>query len=390
MFKKSVAELETLGAEITTREIRQQPELWLETLTLFEAQEATVQRFLAKILSQTNEKIRVVFTGAGTSQYVGDTLVPYLTAKGNERFIFESMATTNIVASPKDYLHPNDPTILVSFARSGNSPESVATVEIAEQVIDQLFQITITCAKTGLLAQKASQDEHNLLLLQPERANDAGFAMTGSFSCMLLTALLIFDETAMPQKADFVHQCAKLGQEVIDREAEIAQIVAKDFDRIVYLGSGSLASLTRESQLKILELTAGKIATVFDSSMGFRHGPKSFVDAKTLVFIYQSNDQYTRQYDQDILTEVVADGIAQATIAISQKTNAELPADSFVFTTVADLLPEGYLALPFQMIAQTVALLTAVKVGNTPDTPSKTGTVNRVVKGVTIHPYEES
>ena len=39
------------------------------------------------------------------------------------------------------------------------------------------------------------------------------------------------------------------------------------------------------------------------------------------------------------------------------------------------------------LVAQTVALLTSVKVGNTPDTPSPTGTVNRVVKGVTIHPF---
>ncbi len=39
----------------------------------------------------------------------------------------------------------------------------------------------------------------------PERANDAGFAMTGSFTCMLLSALWIFDQTAMEKKKDILN-----------------------------------------------------------------------------------------------------------------------------------------------------------------------------------------
>ncbi|MHC5373319.1 SIS domain-containing protein [Enterococcus sp. LJL120] len=388
MFQQSAAELEKLGAEITTREIRQQPELWMEALDLFKEQEAKIKNFLDKVLAETDQKIRVIFTGAGTSQYVGDTIVPYLSDKGSSQFVFESIATTSIVATPADYLAADDVTVLVSFARSGNSPESVATVEIANQVVKNLFHITITCAKDGSLAKNAAGDERNLLLLQPERSNDDGFAMTGSFSCMALTALLVFDQTPLTAKEKFVADMITLGKEVIAREAQIQGLIDKDFDRIVYLGSGSLAGLTRESQLKILELTAGKIATVFDSSMGFRHGPKSFVNEETLVFVYQSNDEYTRQYDQDILHEVAGDEIARATVAISQSAQGSFTDDSFIFESQTDLLPEGYLALPFQMVAQTVSLLASVKVGNTPDTPSPSGTVNRVVKGVTIHPYQ--
>ncbi|MDN6567640.1 MAG: tagatose-6-phosphate ketose isomerase, partial [Tetragenococcus halophilus] len=40
------------------------------------------------------------------------------------------------------------------------------------------------------------------------------------------------------------------------------------------------------------------------------------------------------------------------------------------------------------VFAQTVAIMTSLKLKNTPDTPSATGTVNRVVKGVTIHDYK--
>lgn len=389
MFEKTTAELEKMGAEITTREIKQQPELWQEAFTYYQANEARIRDFLEKVKADATGRIRVVFTGAGTSQYVGDTIVPYLNEKGDQTsYLFQSIGTTDIVASPRDYLFPEDTTILVSFARSGNSPESVAAVEVANQVVKNLYHLTITCAPEGALAKAAAGDERNLLLLMPSRSNDAGFAMTGSFSCMTLSALLVFDTTATARKADYVAGIQALGQEVIQREAEIQAVIDRDFDRIVYLGSGSLAGLTREAQLKVLELTAGKVATVFDSSMGFRHGPKSFVNDKTLVFDFVNNRPYTRQYDLDILEEVKADEIAAGVIAIGQKGDHNFSGDQFTFTAEVAALPEGYLALADILFAQTVSLLTSIKVGNTPDTPSPSGTVNRVVKGVTIHPYQ--
>ncbi|MEM5687754.1 hypothetical protein AAHB49_22720 [Bacillus cereus] len=84
-----------------------------------------------------------------------------------------------------------------------------------------------------------------------------------------------------------------------------------DFDRIIYLGSGSLEGLAKESQLKVLELTAGKIVTAFDSPLGFQHDPKSFVNEKSLDFLCLFlTIQYTRQYDLDMLNEMQQDNIA--------------------------------------------------------------------------------
>ncbi|MDK6646268.1 SIS domain-containing protein, partial [Actinotignum timonense] len=84
-----------------------------------------------------------------------------------------AIATTDIVANPLAYLHKEVTTILVSFARSGNSPESVAAVDLAKDIVEELYQITITCAEEGKLAQQAHGDERNLLLLQPAPSNDA-------------------------------------------------------------------------------------------------------------------------------------------------------------------------------------------------------------------------
>lgn len=178
-----------------------------------------------------------------------------------------------------------------------------------------------------------------------------------------------------------------MGEEVVAREEEIASMLAGDFNRVTYLGSGSFVGLAQESQLKILELAHGLVATSWDSCMGYRHGPKSFVDDKTLVFVFMNNDEYTRQYDLDILNEINGDEIAQKTVAIQQDLTPAFEGESFTFAG-REALPEGYLALPFVMFAQVISLLNSVRVGNTPDTPSPTGTVNRVVKGVTIHPFE--
>lgn len=387
MFQLSTKELAELGAEITTREIKQQPELWQETLTIYQEKQEAIAAFLRTIKQKTDKRIRVVFTGAGTSQYVGDTIVPYLNKTGaTADYLFESIATTDIVAAPEQVLFADEPTLLVSFARSGNSPESLAAVKIVDQFVADSYHLTITCAADGSLAQQAAADEASYLLLMPERSNDAGFAMTGSFSCMALSALLIFDQTPLTEKRHYVETLSRLGQEVIDRETELQVLTDRSFKRIVYLGSGTLSGLTREAQLKVLELTAGKIATVFDSSMGFRHGPKSFVDDQTLVFVFVSNTPYTRQYDLDMLEELKSDGIAAAVTAIGQPAAVNFSGTNFFFPADTSL-PDGYLALADIVFAQTIALLASIKVGNTPDTPSPTRTVNRVVKGVTIHPY---
>lgn len=390
MFTVAKEKLETLGAEITTREIRQQPELWEETIALYQTVQAELEDFLTEVRKQAQGKrIRVIFTGAGTSQYVGDTVVPYLRKHGNvQEFSFESIGTTDIVAEPEEYLIKEEPTLLVSFARSGNSPESLAAVEIANKVVDTIHHLSITCAEEGQLAQISKKDSNSFLFLMPARSNDDGFAMTGSFSCMTLGTLLTFDQTDLAEKQKYVAALSKLGKEVLARENELEKIVELDFERIVYVGSGSLAGLTREAQLKILELTAGKIATVFDSSMGFRHGPKSFINEKTIMFGFVNNDSYTRDYDLDVLEEVRGDEIASGVFAITQPGDRNFSGDKFEFVADAQLLPDGYLALAYVMVAQTVALLTSIKVSNKPDTPSPTGTVNRVVKGVTIHEYK--
>lgn len=371
------SKLEEKDFKYTYTEILNQADTWLEVYNLYEKRKNDIENFLKKV----GKDCKVIFTGAGTSEYVGNIALDYLKTHGE--FEFESVATTDLVSAPYLHFEKNQKTLLISFARSGNSPESLAAVKLGKQIVDDFYNLPITCAKEGKLAQALKDDENSYVFLEPEITNDKGFAMTNSFSSMLLATLLIFD-TKTQNKKEIVEKISKLGKEIYNNLEEIENLVNFDFNRVVYLGSGPLGKLTKEARLKILELTAGEVATIWESSMGFRHGPKSFVDENTLVISFVSSNPYTRLYDLDILDEIANDKIAKKIIGIS---NSKLDRD-YELIFEEEGLDDVYLCPAYIIIGQIIALVTSLRVGNTPDNPSRTHTVNRVVKGVTIHDYK--
>lgn len=388
MLNYTKEELLELGAEITTREIYQQPDVWKEAFEAYQAKREEIAAFLKEIAGK-HDYIKVILTGAGTSAYVGDTLVPYFKEVYDERkWNFNAIATTDIVANPETYLKKDVATVLVSFARSGNSPESVATVDLAKALVDELYQVTITCAADGKLALQAHGDERNLLLLQPAASNDAGFAMTSSFTSMMLTALLVFDPTEFAVKAERFEVVSSLARKVLDNAADVKELVDLDFNRVIYLGAGPFFGLAHEAQLKILELTAGQVATMYESPVGFRHGPKSLINEDTVVLVFGTTTDYTRKYDLDLVREVAGDRIARRVVLLSDQAFG-LENVKEVALGCGGVLNDIYRVFPYIVYAQLFALLTSLKVENKPDTPSPTGTVNRVVQGVIIHEYQK-
>ena len=387
MLDYTKEELLELGAEITTREIYQQPDVWEEAFEAYQEKREEIAAFLQDIAAK-HDYIKVILTGAGTSAYVGDTLVPYFKEVYDDRkWNFNAIATTDIVANPQTYLKKEVPTVLVSFARSGNSPESVATVDLAKALVDELYQVTITCAAEGELALQAHGDDRNLLLLQPAASNDAGFAMTSSFTSMMLTALLVFDPTEFALKAERFEVLSSLARKVLDNVADVKELVDLDFNRVIYLGAGPFFGLAQEAQLKILELTAGQVATMYESPVGFRHGPKSLINEDTVVLVFGTTTDYTRKYDLDLVREVAGDQIARRVVLFSDQAFG-LENVKEVALGCGGVLNDVYRVFPYIVYGQLFALLTSLKVGNRPDTPSPTGTVNRVVQGVIIHEFK--
>ena len=388
MFGYQDQKLKEISANHTAKEIKQQPRLWQETVEIIEDNKDKINKFISKI--DNSSQARIIFTGAGTSAFVGDTAVPYLDKKLAVKV--ESIATTDIVSNPKDYLHQEETTLLISCARSGNSPESLATVRLAEKIVDDLYQIMLTCNRDGDLAQESIDNDRNLVLFMPKDAHDKGFAMTGSFTTMLLSSLLIFDLDNLEQSKEIVKKIIKLGTDVLENNVEILKEISNyQFNRLIYLGSSSLKGLATEAALKMLELTRGKVMSSYNSALGFRHGPKSMVNDQTLAINYLSNDPYTRKYETDLVKEMAAESGDHKIVVISEYQDDELAELVDIFIPLSDQqegeLEEVYLAFPYILNAQMLALFKSIQLGNTPDNPAPDGSVNRVVKGVKIYPW---
>ncbi|MDI7775751.1 SIS domain-containing protein [Asticcacaulis sp. EMRT-3] len=366
------------GGFWTAREIAQQPDLLRRTQDLLGAQQTKIEAFLAPLLARPD--LRIILTGAGTSAFIGDSLAPWLTARMQRPV--ESIATTDLACAPDLYFAKAAPTLLVSFGRSGNSPESLAVVDLADQCVSEIHHLVITCNADGELARFAEGHARGFGLLLPEETHDRSFAMTSSFSCMTYAALAMFSGIdAMPSRNAALS--AAVAEVIETRLPFLQQVVAEDYDRVVYLGSHIFKGLAREAGLKLLELTNGGIATLFDSTLGFRHGPKTFVTGRTLVIIFVSNDPYTRQYDIDLLDELRRDGEAGRVIAVTAQDGLE--AYDHIRIQGMEEAQDIDLIFPYIAVAQIFAFQQSLKRGLTPDQPNIKGTVNRVVQGVQIY-----
>lgn len=366
----------------TFREIVQQPDVWLEASANIADQRRDIDSFLAPLLGRSD--LRIVLTGAGSSAFVGEIAAPALSRLLGRRV--EAVATTDIVSNPRECFAEDIPTLLVSFARSGNSPESSAATVIADEVLTDVSHLIVTCDETGNLFRHHQGREKSKVVLMPRRSNDEGFAMTSSFTSMLLSSLLILGG---PNDAAVTSLAAAATQIIEHRQDEIRALAASGFERVVYIGSGPLTGLAREAALKLLELTAGEIITYYDSALGFRHGPKAVLDETTLALVYVSSDPYTRQYDWDIIAELRTALTPERVIAISSEPLPAAEGRSWLLTDLAGL-DDAFLAVGYIVIAQLVGLAFSLELGATPDNPFPGGDVNRVVKGVHIHPLSAS
>ncbi|WP_031238305.1 SIS domain-containing protein [Asticcacaulis sp. AC466] len=370
--------LEKLGGLWTAREIEQQPRMLRETQALLMGMTDAIDAFLQPLLAR---KVRIILTGAGTSAFIGECLAPALSARLKQRV--ESIPTTDLSCAPQLYFESDTPTLLVSFGRSGNSPESVAAVELADRFVTDLHHLVVTCNADGALAAYGKAPK-GLTLLLPEATHDRSFAMTSSFSCMMYAALAVF--SGIPAMQARIGAIADATQSALeDYSAMMTALASEGYERIVYLGSHIFQGLARESGLKLLELTNGARVTLFDSPLGFRHGPKTIVNAKTLVVVFFSNNAYTRCYDSDLLDELRRDNDAARVIAITAQDGVGVEPKDTVRIRGLETADDTDLLFPYIVGPQIFAFQEALNHNLTPDKPNTSGTVNRVVQGVRIH-----
>ncbi|XHS78467.1 tagatose-6-phosphate ketose isomerase [Burkholderiaceae bacterium UC74_6] len=365
-----------IGGLHTAEEIAQQPRLWRQLAQDLPGHLAQVEGFLGDWLQRADH--RVILTGAGSSAFGGEGVADEINAAWPAEV--RAVSTTSLLTHPELYLDARRPTLLVSFARSGNSPESTAAVALVRKTVPTARFLNITCNAEGALAADANANSDSLNLLMPAGSCDRGFAMTSSFSCMLLAALAVLGAEGIAAKTNRLNQLADLGELALrDWAAPIGALAAESFDRIIYLGSGPLEALAREGALKVLELSSGRALALPETPLGFRHGPKSALAQNALVICLRSVKPIAQRYEQDLLDELRRDAVAGRVLSIGPaSSNADL-------ALAIEGITDAWAAPLWLIAAQLFSLNKSAALGLTPDNPFPDGTVNRVVQGVTIH-----
>ena len=374
------------GAILTAAEISGQPKLWNEIVHLFTSASGEIKDFLKIAYTEVDN---IILTGAGTSAFIGLSLQGVFFR--NACIVTRAIATTDIVSHPTDYFNNSQTYLIISFARSGNSPESCAALELADKFSKKCFHLIITCTESGALAQYNSSNPSYVFVL-PEAANDKSLAMTGSYSGMLLTGLLtayIHYPEIVKEQTGLLIQAA---ENILTGQLSALQAIAKkDFKRAVFLGSGNLFGTATEAALKLQELTDGKIICKEDSYLGLRHGPKAVIDKNTLVIYFFSNDNYVEQYEHDLVNDMKSGNNALFVLSVSEQFKALDDIDAQVnFGNGSDHIAEDFLPVCAILPGQLLGFYKSLALGLKPDEPSVNGSISRVVQGVNIYPLEKA
>ncbi|MBV8502426.1 MAG: SIS domain-containing protein [Paucibacter sp.] len=375
LLHRDLQDWQRIGGADTAEEIAQQAQLWRALAQSLAGEKAGISAFLGTWLNEAGN--RVILTGAGSSAFVGEIAVDEINSAWPAQV--RCVATTSLLTHPELYLD-DAPTLLVSFARSGNSPESLAAVDLLRQRLKAPRFLNITCNAQGRLALQAQGRADSLNLLMPPASCDRGFAMTSSFSCMLIAALCVLGgQHDAPRR---ITALADRAEAALQAWAQpIAKLACEPFERIIYLGSGPLEALAKEGALKVLELSAGRALAMANTPLGFRHGPKSALNRASLVLMLRSAKPVVQRYEQDLIDELRRDGIARCLSIGPAATGADLNA------VAPEGMSDAWLAPLWLLGAQLFSLNKSAALGLTPDNPFPDGTVNRVVQGVTIHEH---
>ena len=374
LFARAEDEQRRLGYFHTIREICQQPWTWLRTCERMLASRDGLKEELKGIHSLT-------LTGSGSSEFAAECVrFPLQTALGVPT---ESISGGALLMYGGKALPPGRPGVLVSVARSGDSPESSGVVELLLDTEPQIRHVVVTCNEQGRLARAWHETKNVRVITLPSETLDKSLVMTSSFTNLLLSVRFL---GMLERPNEYRTRCGKLSQiasELIRSKFDaLAKIAVADFRRAVFLGSGSRFAASREAALKMLELTAGHVTTVCETYLGFRHGPMSYVDDDTLLVCHLSSDRTIRAYELDLLHELDRKrlGLLKVIVGESIPDSAVRNGDEVIECRgLSELGEDDDLAIHV-VVAQLLAFFKCLEQGLHPDSPSERGIISRVVE----------
>lgn len=378
-------DLRSRMALVTAEEIENQPVIWKKLAAYLTENGADFKAFMDRVMNVKD--LRIIFTGAGSSAFIGESMSMMLMQEYGIRS--EVHHTTDIVATP-EAIFCDVPTLLVSYSRSGSSPESCAAIQIAQKYVKELYNLVLVCNNDSALSRLPMEPEMTRVIHIPQEACDQGFAMTCSVSCMSLATWCLFSGEKMDEHIAYLPVLAdSVAAQMSGMQKTAAEVAAWDYRRIVYLGFGALRGLAREGAVKSQELTNGFVCAMFDTPTGFRHGPKTVLNDETLTVVMTSPLENAGLYDVDMINELTSQKVKNRVAVVADvKRGYDLTAADYVCTYNT---PGVYERLEIDayiyslMFLQLLSFEKSYDLKMTTDNPCPGGEVNRVVQGIIIH-----
>jgi tagatose-6-phosphate ketose/aldose isomerase len=378
LLGRSTEEQQRRGYFHTLREICQQPQSWMQTAEQMLRSAPMLQACIGGIAS-------LLLTGSGSSEFAGDCV--RLPLQNELGVIVQALSGGSLLTHASQILPPEKSALMVSLARSGDSPESVGAVALVLELKPRIRHLVLTCNERGALAQRFRDHPRVEVIALDDGVNDRSLVMTSSFTNLVLAARFL---GLLEEPAAYRALCVKLGQiagGLIETYFEtLARVAALGFDRAVFLGSGALFGAARESSLKMLEMTSGRVSSVCETYLGFRHGPMSFADDNTLIVCFLSSDPVLRAYESDLLRELDQKALGISKLIVGEDIPPEVTRENDVVIECPGLAEVGDqdAAVVDVVACQLLAFFRCLSEGLRPDSPSD-GVINRVVQSFTLH-----
>ncbi|MGH9505115.1 MAG: SIS domain-containing protein [Terriglobales bacterium] len=379
MLAQSVEEQRRLGYFHTLREICQQPSTWMQTAELMCSRADTLQAPLAGISSLT-------LTGSGSSEYAGDCV--RLPLQNELGIVTQATGGGVLLAHGSHALPPGGPGLIVSLARSGDSPESVGALRLMLQTRRDIRHVVLTCNEAGNLARTYQQDPRVTLITLGDDTNDRGLVMTSSFTNLALGARFLGLREQPGRYRTICKQLSEMAEPFIHQHfGTLAEAAKAPFRRALFLGTGSRFGAAREAALKMLEMTAGRVTTLCETYLGLRHGPMSYVHDDTLVVCFLSSDPTRRAYEADLLRELDQKELGLLKLIVGEEVPRELIRENDIVLECKGLAQVGdeNFAVIDVLAAQLLAFFCCLEAGLRPDSPSEDGVISRVVQTFALH-----
>ena len=380
---KTTEEQRRLGYSHTLREICQQPSTWLRTCDLMTSRAVDVKSLVTGISS-------LVLTGSGSSEYAGDCV---RTALQNELgVVAQALGAGVLLTHLGKAIPPGGPGLLVSVARSGDSPESVGAVDLILRVKPEIRHLILTCNRAGRLATNYRDNSRAVVITLSDETNDQGLVMTSSFTNLVLAARFLGLTGQIDRYRAICEQLSRIASDLIEQNLGVLADVAKaPFKRALFLGSGSRFGGAREAALKMLEMTAGRVSTMCESYLSLRHGPMTYVNGDTLVVCFLSSEPMLRAYEADLLRELDQKELGLMKVIIGEDVSTDLVRSNDVVIECKGLSRASDENAPVidVLAGQLLAFFRCREQGLRPDSPSEKGIINRVVQTFALYSPED-